>query len=49
MNQKPIQIPQFLTDEPAEREAIVAEGCGLLKYEAQKRPDNTDARPKPRK
>jgi hypothetical protein len=33
---KPIRIPPHLTDEPAEREAIVAEGCGLLRLEPVK-------------
>lgn len=33
---KPIVIPPRLTDELAEREAIVAEGCGLLKAEPAK-------------
>jgi hypothetical protein len=36
LNTKPIVISPRLTDEPAEREAIVAEGCGLLKLEPAK-------------
>lgn len=36
LDNKPIAIPLRLTDEPAEREAIVAEGCGLLKAEPVK-------------
>jgi hypothetical protein len=46
LNDKPIIIPPRLTDEPDEREAIVAEGCGLLNAEPVKKPQE---RPAPRR
>jgi hypothetical protein len=36
LDTKPIVIPPHLTDEPAEREAIAAEGSGPLRAEAAK-------------